>query len=344
MTRDVCIVGAGAAGTGAAYALRDARANVTILEKSRGVCGRAATRRKHDCRYDHGANYVKEYDHRTEQLIRRLGDDGLVDIELPVWTFDSDGVVSRGDARDQHKWTWTDGITQLAKRLLARTDATVEHETRVSAIDHNPDTNYWSVVDDEGTRHGPYDVVLLTPPAPQTAALLTEMGWGDQCMVGLREAIGSVQYRTIRSVILHYPFEVEKPWYALVNTDKNHPLGWVAREECKDGHVPDGESLLVVQPSPEWSTEHYDDPLDDAAAEVADMVADLLDDDRLRDPDWVDDQGWRYALPNGVANRDVIRCGEADGLYFAGDWTTGEGRVHAALWSGIEAGERIADR
>ncbi|WP_430639032.1 NAD(P)/FAD-dependent oxidoreductase [Haloferax volcanii] len=344
MTRDVCIVGAGAAGAGAAYALREANANVTILEKSRGVCGRAATRRRHGCRYDHGANYVKDYDRRTERLVRGLGTEGLVDIEEPVWTFDGDGVVSEGDDRDQHKWTWTEGITQLAKRLLAETDATVERETRVAAIDHNPDSGYWSVVDEAGTRHGPFDSVLLTPPAPQTAGILTEMGWGDQCMVALREAIGSVEYRTIRTVVLHYPFEREEPWYALVNTDKTHPVGWVAREECKEGHVPDGESLLVVQPSPEWSGAHYDDPLSDAADEVAGMVAGLLDDERLRDPDWVDDQGWRYALPDGVADREILRRGESHGLYFAGDWTVGEGRVHAALWSGVDAGERIAEQ
>ncbi|AFK19969.1 FAD-dependent oxidoreductase [Haloferax mediterranei ATCC 33500] len=343
MTRDVCIVGAGAAGAGAAYALRDTNSNVTILEKSRGVCGRAATRRKNGCRYDHGANYIKNHDQRTTQLIRDLGEDGLVDVEKPVWTFDGDGVISTGDARDQYKWSWTEGITQLAKRLLAQTDAAVERETQVAAIDHNPDTGYWSVVDATGTRRGPFDVVLLTPPAPQTAAILTETGWGNQCMVGLREAIGSVEYRTIRTIVLHYPFEREEPWYALVNTDKEHDIGWVAREECKDGHVPDGESLLVVQLSPEWSTEHYDDPLSEVAPDVADMVAALLDDDRLRDPDWVDDQGWRYALPNGVANREIIRRGEPNGLYFAGDWTVGEGRVHAALWSGIEAGERIAN-
>ncbi|SEL84880.1 NAD(P)/FAD-dependent oxidoreductase [Haloferax larsenii] len=344
MTRDVCIVGAGAAGAGAAYALRDSNATVTILEKSRGVCGRAATRRKNGCLYDHGANYVKEYDHRTERLIRSLGEDGLVDIDEPIWTFDAEGVVSAGDDRDQYKWTWTEGITQLAKRLLDETDATVERETRVAAIDHNPDTKYWSVVDTEGARHGPYDDVVLTPPAPQTASLLTEMGWGDHCMMSLREAIGSVEYRAIRSVILHYPFELDTPWYALVNTDKEHDVGWLAREECKDGHVPDGESLLVVQLSPEWSAAHYDDPLDEVADVVADKVATLVDDERLRDPDWVDDQGWRYALPDGVANREVIRRGEPDGLYFAGDWTVGEGRVHAALWSGIEAGERISSR
>ncbi|WP_410766606.1 NAD(P)/FAD-dependent oxidoreductase [Haloferax sp. DFSO60] len=344
MSRNVCIVGAGVAGIGAAYALRTTDSNVTILEKSRGVAGRAATRRKNGCRYDHGANYVKDYDERTADLIQELGTDGLVDIDEPIWTFDTDGEIAEGDSRDEHKWTWEAGITQLGKRLLEQTNATVERETRVAAIDRDYETGVWSVVDTDDVRHGPFDVVLLTPPAPQTASILTEMGWGSQDMVALREAIGSVTYRTIRSIMLHYPFERDDPWYALVNTDKDHDIGWLAREECKDGHVPDGESLLVVQMSPEWSEAHYDDDPEEIATVAADKAATLLDDDRLRDPDWVDHQGWRYALPNGTAFEEVIRRGEDAGLYFAGDWTVGEGRVHAALWSGIETGERIIDQ
>ncbi|GAB6880489.1 hypothetical protein JCM17823_27630 [Halorubrum gandharaense] len=35
---------------------------MTLLEKSRGVGGRAATRRRNGCRYDHGANYVNPDD------------------------------------------------------------------------------------------------------------------------------------------------------------------------------------------------------------------------------------------------------------------------------------------
>ncbi|MFQ3320556.1 MAG: renalase, partial [Natronomonas sp.] len=66
---ELAIVGAGAAGAAATYALRDTDVDVTVFEKSRGVCGRAATRRKHGCRYDHGANYVKSNSPRVNELI-----------------------------------------------------------------------------------------------------------------------------------------------------------------------------------------------------------------------------------------------------------------------------------
>lgn len=44
--REIRVVGAGMAGAGVAHSLREADADVTVLEKSRGVGGRAATRRK----------------------------------------------------------------------------------------------------------------------------------------------------------------------------------------------------------------------------------------------------------------------------------------------------------
>ena len=62
---------------------------------------------------------------------------------------------------------------------------------------------------------------------------------------------------------------LDVPYYALVNTDKEHDVGWVAREECKAGHVPDGETLLVVQASPAWADTHYDDPPAENVAELA---------------------------------------------------------------------------
>ncbi|MDX1531103.1 MAG: NAD(P)-binding protein, partial [Rhodothermales bacterium] len=64
MTADpLAIIGAGAAGLAAAFGLRDSGVAVTLFEKSRGVSGRAATRRRtadgQTWRYDHGAQYVK---------------------------------------------------------------------------------------------------------------------------------------------------------------------------------------------------------------------------------------------------------------------------------------------
>ncbi|GAA0207604.1 NAD(P)/FAD-dependent oxidoreductase [Halobacterium noricense] len=364
------IVGAGLAGAGAAYALRDTDHDVTILEKSRGVGGRAATRRKDGCRYDHGANYVKLPDDRTGDLVRDLGEDGLVDIAEPVWTFGADGEIAPGDGADEHKYTWEAGITQFAKRLLAETDAEVRKTTRAESIargkaagrDGGADT--WTVTDTDGAEHGPFDALLLTPPAPQTADLLAATEWsgeeGEDALAALRTAVDGVEFRTVRTLVLHYPFELDVPWYGLVDVDKAHEIGWLSREECKRGHVPDGESLLIVQMSPEWSTEHYDDPLDEAADAAATRAADLVGDDRLTDPDWVDDQGWRYALPNeglvgdtddgstagadgdGVA--DAVATAREAGLFPAGDWVAGRGRVAAALWNGIDAGESIAER
>jgi predicted NAD/FAD-dependent oxidoreductase len=346
---NVAIVGAGAAGVGVAYALRDEPADVTVFEKSRGVCGRAATRRRAGCRYDHGANYVRADDPRVMSLLTEtLDTDGLVDIAEPIHVFEADGTIEPGRDAADHKWTWEAGITQLAKRLFARTDADVRRETRVGGLERVAPTGddaadgAWRVTEDDGTDLGRYDAVVLTPPAPQTVALLEATDWTDPCRERLHDAAAGVEFRTTVTAVLHYPVRIERPWYALLNVDREHDVGWLAREECKTGHVPDGESLLIAQMAPGWSRRRYDDPPEAACADAAGLVADLLDDGRLTDPDWTDWQGWRYAQPDSPFDADdARRRAETAGLYLAGDWLAGEGRVHLALRAGLDVGERI---
>ncbi|WP_439027154.1 NAD(P)/FAD-dependent oxidoreductase [Haloarchaeobius sp. DT45] len=343
MTRTVAVVGAGVAGVGVADALRETDTAVTLFDKGSGISGRAATRRKHGCRYDHGANYIKPgEDAWVDDLLEALGADGLADIEQPVWTHDADGTIAEGRDDESHKWTYTEGITQFAKRVSERAGATVHEATRIERIARDDDG--WSLTDTGEESYGPFDVLVLTPPAPQTADLLSATDWEDARLSRLYDAVDAVSFRTIRTLILHYPFELDRPWYALVNPDREHPVGWLSREECKPGHVPDGESLLVAQMSPDWSVDHYDDPTDEAAGAVATLVAGLLDDDRLAEPDWVDSQGWRYALPDDAVAADAARCAEDAGLFVAGDWVVGEGRVHLAFENGRSVGTRIADR
>jgi predicted NAD/FAD-dependent oxidoreductase len=342
------VVGAGASGASAAYALRDRDVDVTLFEKSRGLCGRAATRRRDGRRYDHGANYLKGDDETVTELVtERLPTDGLVEAAGPVWTFDGDGAVSEGRGDDDHKWTWEAGITQLAKRLLAATDATVHRETRVGRIeriagDDQPGDG-WRLFDDDDERLGAFDALLLTPPAPQTAALLGATDWADDRRERLQEAVADVSYRPILTAVAGYDRPLDRPYYALVNTDDGHDVGWVSREECKPGHVPDGESLLVIQMSPEWSGDRLED---DPAAWGADAVAataELLDESWLADPAWTDTQRWRYALPNeGLAEGAADPAAEA-GLFVAGDWVPGAGRLHAATRSGLDVGDRIGE-
>jgi renalase len=341
----VGVVGAGAAAAALCDVLAEAvpAVELTVLEKSGGVCGRAATRRRDGCIYEYGANYVTAADDRvTELLTDDLDDEGLVEVGAPVYTFDADGTVSEGREADGPRHTYEAGITQLAKRLFARTDATVHRRTRVEHLDRDGDS--WMLRDGDGDRWGPFDALVVNPPAPQTAELVRTADWDAPARDALADAAGAVQYRSIYAAVLHYPFRLDRPWYALVNVDREHEVGWLAREECKRGHVPDGESLLLVQASPAWSRAH--DGADPAVAtgELAELTADLLGDNRLADPDWTDHQFWRHALPDEGVDREPVRVAEDHGLYCVGDWVAGEARLHAALASGLTVGDRLAGR
>ncbi|MFB6073542.1 MAG: NAD(P)/FAD-dependent oxidoreductase [Haloarculaceae archaeon] len=336
-------VGAGAATAAAAFALDGAApdAELVVLEKSRGVCGRAATRRRGDLTYDYGANYVKADDERvTDLLTGTLSTDGLVDVTDPIYTFDADGRVSPGRDADEHKWSYERGLTQIAKRLFGRTDATVHRETRVEHVERSGER--WRVRDAGGTSWGPFDALCLNPPAPQTAALLGDADWDAPLRDELVAAAREIPFRPIWTAVLHYPFGLDRPYYALVNPGKDHAVGWVAREECKRGHVPDGESLLVVQAGAEWSRALLEDSPAENVARLAALTADVLGDERLADPDWTDHQAWRYAHPESAMPGGLVDAARDRELYLLGDWVAGEARLHAALRNGLETGEKIA--
>lgn len=339
---DVGVVGAGAAAAAATYVIESAHpdARVTVLEKSGGVCGRAATRHREACTYDYGANYVTDDDDRvTALLTEELDSTGLVDITEPTYTLDADGTIAKGHPPTGRRWTYRTGLTQIAKRLFGQTEATVQRQTRVEHLARSDGT--WTVQDGDGDNHGPFDVLLLNPPAPQTAALLANADWEAPAREAIEAAARSVSFRTVVTAILGYEFRIERPFYALVDSAQEHPIGWLARESCKPGHVPAGESVLIVQASGWWSRERFNEPPAATVSALAQEAATVLEMDRLADPAWTDYQGWRYALPETGAPSGPLQDGEQAGLYCTGDWVVGEGRLHAALRNGLDVGERI---
>ncbi len=342
---EIGVIGAGAASAAATYVLDEAApdAEVTILEKSGGVCGRAATRRHESRYYDYGANYLKNDDERVVELVtEELETTGLVSIDEPIYVFDQDGEVSEGRESTEKKWTYREGLTQIAKRLFGRTDATIHQRTRVETIVR--DSNQWRLYDTDGDEWGPFDLLLCNPPAPQTAQLLADAEWEAPIREKLVAATRDVEYRTVWTAVLGYEFELDVPYYGLVNPGKDHEIGWISREECKPGHVPDDESVLIVQANHEWSVDQYEEDPTENVAELAALTADVIDDDRLATPSWSDHQGWRYAIPEERVAHGPLDSAEEHGLYCLGDWVPGEGRLHAALRNGLDTGERIVHR
>lgn len=342
MTGEVAVVGAGAAGTAAAYALEEAGLGTTVYEKSEDVGGRAGTRQRDGCTYETGANYLRSDDELVTGLVTEtLPTEGLVRVDEPVSTFDGSGTVTEGRSAQGPRYTYENGLAELSRRLIEAAGAQLRCDRAVAALNRTPDGWILRLRSDEET--GPFDSVVVTAPAPLSADVLgaSEYSHGDRRE--LREGIAGVPFRTIVSVVLHYPFELDRPYYALVNPDGAHDAGWIAREDRKPGHVPEGESVVLVQCAPRWSREHFGaaDPVivDSAAA----MAADVLGEDRLLEPDWTDQRRWRYAAPDGAPEADLLAAAAERGLYFAGDWVAGEDRLHAAVRSGLEAGHDVAD-
>jgi predicted NAD/FAD-dependent oxidoreductase len=337
------IIGAGASGLAAAWALRRTPIDVTIFEKSRGYSGRAATRRREETRYDHGANYIKPTNDRVDALLtEHLPTDELEDIGNDIWTFDRRGTVSAGDPASNAapKWTYRRGIHTVGKLLAAEAEATVHLETRVASVEATDDR--WEVVDTDAARWGPFDAVLLTPPAPQTADLIRASVMPSDLRATLIEGCDAAAYTSQFSFILAYDRLLSRPEgvYAFVNTDKEHPIAWMSFEDDKPGHVPDGASVLVVQMAPDWTTARLNLSPDAMLPDVIRLAGDVLD-EPLASPAWTDAQRWRYALPTQAADTDTLAEGIPHGLFFAGDAIAGKGRVGEALETGLAVAERI---
>jgi predicted NAD/FAD-dependent oxidoreductase len=343
----VAIIGAGVAGAAAAYALRETSSTLTIFEKSRGFSGRAATRRRDGIYYDHGANHFKTDHERVHRIVREeLSVIGLTRIDPDVWTFDGGGTIEEGDPErnEEPKWSYRTGIHRLGKRLALASEADIHLETRITHMRQEEDGR-WKLEDQNEEEHGAYNVVLMTPPAPQSAQLLGDAdALSEDDVQQLADTLDSVPYRKQLTVVLGYDERLERPgsFYGLINTDGEHDaLSWLSFEEDKAGHVPDGQSVVIAQMTPDWSAPRLDDPSEDDIAEAAQEVATLLGEDAAANPDWTDTQRWRYALPEDIADADALKDGKAKNLFFAGDALAGTGRVQAALETGLDVAERI---
>ncbi|MGB3543637.1 FAD-dependent oxidoreductase, partial [Rubrivirga sp.] len=264
------------------------------------------------------------------------------EVEGAVWPFDDDGTLRPDRARDGGlRWTTAEGISQIGRALVDATPGLdLRLQTRVVALEAESDG--WTVVLESreagaasGERHA-FDAVLVTAPAPQAFELLS----------GLEAAssIERVTYRSQFSVMWAFDRVLDRPAdvYALVNAaehgsaDGGHDVAWLAVESDKPGRAPDGATLLLAQMSERWTLDHYDDKKPDVVLEAGRAVESLWG--PLPEPLWTDTQRWRYSLPN-----DGVEVGglEGDGLFVAGDWTAGKGRVHLALEQGLAAAERI---
>jgi renalase len=343
MSAKIAIIGAGLSGLTAAFKLKEFGKEVCVFEKSKGLSGRAASRTRNGCRYDYGANYFTvESNEVAHLLFQTLPTDGLCRIVGGIHPFDLTGKISAGEPQRNSaaRWAYREGISTIGKRMVETAGIRVMTETRISRLKRT--RGKWQLEAEGGAAFDDFDAVLITTPGPQTVDLLEASDLDRTVCDPIVMELKRSEYLCQFTVILNFPGSIPLPGdgYALINSDRRHDIAWISHENRKPGHVPEGESLFIVQMSPAWSHHHFNCAIDEVIAVALTRTTDLLG-INLPAPTWSDVQRWRYAHPASAADQSSLKPASGLRLFFAGDTFVGKGRVPAVIESGMTAASQI---
>jgi predicted NAD/FAD-dependent oxidoreductase len=297
----IAIIGAGMAGLSAANRLREAGADCTVFEKSRGLGGRMATRRVGSLQFDHGAQYFTGRSVRFQSRLARWQAEGSVAEWLPG------------------KWVGTPGMTAPARALAA--ELRVIRECRITGLVGGP--GHWRLVSDTSPASAiaqeSFDAVIMAIPAPQTGPLAAS--------AGIRFAeLARVRYAPCLTLMLAFdqPTELHKPFFS----PSHGPIAWIARNDSKPGRDK-APKTVVVHATPAWSRAHLDASAENAANALLKSVRPQIGD---AEPIFRMVHRWLYARVEQSAGAPFL-WDPAQQVGACGDWAGGP-RVECAFDSG----------
>lgn len=320
---EIVVVGAGIAGLVAATELEAAGRSVVVLDKGRGVGGRMATRRldADGVVFDHGAQFFTTKSDEGAALVGGWRAAGAAEVwHQRLLTDDGESRVD-GHERLRGVPSMTGPAKLLAGALRdVRTSTAVD---RVEVIDGR-----WRCHVGDDSVDG--EALVMTPPLPQTLALLDEVELG----AGVRERLSGVAYHPCVAVlaILDGPASLPEPGAV---RPADGPVEWVADGQAKGISA---TPALTVHLRPEPSAAWWDDPDATIAERALAAVAPWC----RAEPVGVQVHRWRFARPVDTLPERSLVLSTAPPLIGAGD-VYGGPLVEGAARSGLDAARRLVE-
>lgn len=309
MSNAVAVIGAGVAGLAAAERLRGAGVKVTVFEKSQGVGGRVATRRRDGISFDHGAQYITAHTKMFMDEVRRLQEAGCAE----AWIDD--------------KFVGVPGMTALAHELSRN----IEVQFGRQIVRLRRDESGWVLEperqSDTQSTSDKYSAVILAIPAPQA--------------LGLAKTAGIVWPELERPVYapclaMMASFQRPVPSIPDLLLPEDAVIAWIARNSSKPGREKSGEAF-VVHATPEWSRLYLSHDLE----QIGDLLLEAFYQfagDRQK-PNVLMGHRWLYARVKNALGDSCVWRPEV-GLGACGDWCLGP-RVENAFESGLAMADQI---
>lgn len=348
---DVVVIGAGMAGLVCAQRLHQQGYRVVVVEKSRGLGGRVATRRLPNGCADHGVRYLDAQGALSDYLIQVLTRQGV----LHQWTdtihtldrteLDRPGQI-HGSTAPHPRYTAQPGITAVAKHLAMGLE--VWCNQRVHTIQPTPDRTWEISLEPNGVdsvRPLTAKAIVIAIPAPQALMLLeplTRTGLpGDRVPDEMITALQSVQFDPCITAIAVYPPKhlsdaLNLPWKAITCPD-DPDLDWVAIDSSKRSpldHSTLNHPIVILQSTATFAQTHLESTdLQSVGHYLIDRAAQSLV-SWLGAPELVQVHRWRYAFVSRPLSNSYLTASYPLPVVCAGDWCGG-GSIESALRSGV---------
>ncbi len=315
-TTDVMVIGAGMAGLIAAAELQRACRRVLVLDKGRGVGGRLASRRIDGATFDHGAQFITTRDPRFAAVLEQGRQDGTME----EWCRGFAGAAD-GHAR----WRGKPAMSAVAKYLALDLDLLLEMP--VAALHRTGDR--WRAETTTG-RTFTAGAVVLTPPVPQSLALLDASG--IVLAPEMRTRLAAIEYERCLAVmaVLDGASRIPPPGGL---TPADGPIAWIADNQLKGISA---EPAVTIHATHAFSLEHWDRDRQASGRALLDAAAESLGATVMT----FQVHGWRYSKPMRVDEEPCVLVSQSPPLVLAGDAFAGP-RVEGAALSGWAAAQAI---
>jgi renalase len=326
--RSCIIVGAGISGLLAARSLKKEGWTVTVLDKSRGVGGRMATRRVERGTFDHGAQFFTVRGERFAGLV----EDWLGAGVAAEWTRGFADSEGRPNEDGYPRYRGTEGMTSIPKHISRNVD--VRTGERVVTVDDNDDG--WEVECESGLRVTG-NALVLAAPVPQALDLASSGSYS--LPAGARRNLEAVSYDPCLAlmVLLDGSTGVPEPGGMQI---KGEPLDWIGDNRRKGiSEAP----AVTVHAGPHWSRSHFEDDKPEITETMISLAGDHLGVDFA--PAIVDTSlaRWRYSWVTNPHPEPCLVASDDPPLLFCGD-AFGQPKVEGAALSGLAAADHLLGR
>jgi predicted NAD/FAD-dependent oxidoreductase len=316
---DVLIVGAGICGVSAAVELSRAGRRVMVVDKSRGVGGRMATRRIGGAVFDHGAQFITTRSERFTRNMKEWCEEGVVS----EW---SRGFSAGADGHS--RWRGNPNMKALPQHLARGVDVVLE--APVSRI--SLEGSRWKTEFESGGSITS-SAVVITSPVPQSLAMLDQGGF--EAPVDLRARLEAIEYERCIAVlaVLDGPGGMQAPGGMAF---AEGPLAWLADNQLKGiSPVP----CVTLHASHAFSLEHWDADRKAVGAMLLEAAAPWI---RSGVKEF-QTHGWLYSKPMRLHEDSCAVLHNEPPLLLAGDAFAGP-KVEGAAVSGMAAAAFLIER